>query len=46
MDICYHMNGGVTWDVAWTLSFQERERMIKLINKKLKEMSGSKKEYM
>jgi hypothetical protein len=40
------MNGGITWNEAWNISFKTRERLVKSINKKHHQMSGSKKEYM
>ncbi len=45
-DICYHMNGGIEWNNAWGLSFEDRELIIKVINKKLKEQNPNAKEYM
>jgi hypothetical protein len=46
IDICFAMNGGITWDQAWNISFKTRERIVKSVNKKQQQMSGSKKEYM
>lgn len=46
IDICFHMQGGVTWEEGWSLSFSDREKIIKSVNKKLKQMSGNKREYM
>lgn len=43
-DICYHMNGGVTWNEAWQMSHASRDKVIKNISKKLEKMSG--KEYL
>lgn len=44
-DIAYHMKGGVTWDQAWALSHLERKHIIKIVNKKMKQMSGDTREY-
>ena len=46
LDVCYFMKGGVTWDQAWMMSFNDRERIISMLNKRLKAESGDKKEYM
>lgn len=40
------MHGGVEWDSAWNLSFEDREIIIKIINKHIKEQNPSGKEYM
>lgn len=40
------MNGGITWDEAWGLPFKSREKVIKVVNKKLKQQSGDTTEYM
>jgi hypothetical protein len=45
-DICYFMKGGIEWDSAWGMSFQDREIIIKTINKRLKEQNPGGKEYM
>ncbi len=45
-DICYFMQGGVEWDSAWGMSFEDREILIKTINKRLKEQNPNAKEYM
>jgi len=45
VDICFHMKGGIPWDIAWTLSHADRERIIKSVNDKLQKMNGG-KEYM
>lgn len=45
-ELCVYMEGGVTWDVAWELSFKERQLLYKVLNRKLQAQSGSKKEYM
>lgn len=46
LDVCYFMKGGVTWDQAWAMSFDDRERIIIMLNKRLKEQSGDNREYM
>jgi hypothetical protein len=45
-EICFHMGGGVEYNSAWGMSFSDREIMIKVINKKLKEQSPNGKEYL
>jgi hypothetical protein len=45
-DICYFMKGGVEWEPAWNLSFEDREVIVKRINKRLKEQNPNAKEYM
>ena len=45
-DICYHMGGGCEMNTAWGLSFSDREILIRVINKKLKEKQPAGKEYM
>lgn len=44
-DICYFMNGGIEWNSAWGLSFEDREIIIKVINKRIKEQNPGAKEY-
>ncbi len=46
MDICYFMKGGVEWDSAWGMSFEDREIAVKIINKRLKEQNPNGKDYM
>lgn len=45
-DICYWMQGGITWDEGWALSFKDRERLIKSLNEKIRKQSGDTREYM
>jgi hypothetical protein len=45
-DIAIYSAGAVSFDTAWSLSFHQRERIINAINKKNKEESGDKTEYM
>ena len=45
-DICYWMQGGITWEEAWGLSFKDRERLIKSLNEKIRKQSGDTREYM
>jgi len=40
------MKGGVEWDSAWGMSFEDREIIISVINRRLKEQNPSGKEYM
>jgi hypothetical protein len=46
IDICIFMKGGISWDEAWGLSYLDRELIVKRLNKRLKEQSGDKTEYM
>lgn len=46
MEICYFMHGGLEYNSAWGMSFEDREIAVKVINKRLKEQSPSGKEYM
>ncbi len=39
------MKGGVEYDSAWEMSFADRKRSIKIINRHLKEMNPDGKEY-
>jgi hypothetical protein len=45
-DICYFMKGGITWNDAWGLSFEDREAIIKIVNKREKEKNPNAKEYL
>ncbi len=45
-DICYFMQGGLEWNTAWGLSFEDREIIVRRINKRLKEQNPNAKEYM
>ncbi len=45
-EICFFMKGGIEWDSAWGMSFEDRETAIKVINKRLKEQNPGGKEYM
>jgi len=40
------MKGGVDWDSAWGMSFEDREVIVKVINKRMKEANPGAKEYM
>lgn len=40
------MGGGCEINTAWGLSFSDREIMIKVINRKLKEQAPKGKEYL
>jgi len=40
------MNGGIEYNSAWGMSFEDRELAIKVINKRLKEKNPGGKEYM
>jgi hypothetical protein len=45
-DICYHMEGGIEWNSAWGMSFEDREIVIKVVNRRLKEKNPGGKDYM
>lgn len=45
-DICFHMEGGIEWNSAWGMSFEDREIVIKVINRRLKERNPGGKDYM
>jgi hypothetical protein len=45
-EICYVMKGGVDYDSAWGMSFEDREILIKVINRHLKASNPNGKEYM
>lgn len=45
-EICYFMQGGIEYNSAWGMSFEDREIIIKVINKRLKEQNPDAKEYM
>jgi hypothetical protein len=40
------MKGGVEWNSAWGMSYEDREIAIRIINKRLKEQNPNSKEYM
>ena len=44
VDICVYSEGSIDYNTAWGISFQDRERIGKAINKKNKPEGG--KEYM
>ena len=45
-DITYYMKGGMTFDEVWGLSFEQRERYTKDLNKKLRHEAGDTTEFM
>ena len=45
-DICYFMQGGIEWNSAWGMSFEDRETAVKIINKRNKEKNPNAKEYL
>ena len=45
-DICYFMKGGIEWNSAWGMSFEDREIVVKVLNKRNKEQNPGGKEYM
>jgi hypothetical protein len=40
------MDGGIDWNTAWGVSFEDREIIIRTINKKIKAKNPNAKEYM
>jgi hypothetical protein len=40
------MNGGITLNEGWAMSFEDREIAVKVINKRIKEKNPDQKEYM
>ena len=40
------MKGGIEYDSAWGMSFEDRELAIRIINKQLKAQNPKSKEYM
>ncbi|HEY6437531.1 MAG TPA: hypothetical protein VIY47_13145 [Ignavibacteriaceae bacterium] len=45
-DICYFMKGGIEYNSAWGMSYEDREFAVKAINARLKEQNPNAKEYM
>lgn len=45
-DLCYFMKGGVEMNNAWGMSFEDREIMVRVINRRNKEQNPGGKEYM
>lgn len=45
-DLCYFMKGGIEFDSAWGMSFEDREIAVKILNKRLREKDPKAKEYM
>lgn len=46
IDLCYFMKGGIEYDSAWGMSFEDREIAVKVINRRIKEENPGGKEYM
>jgi hypothetical protein len=40
------MKGGITWNEAWGMSFEDRELTVRVINKRLKEQNPNAKDYL
>lgn len=40
------MKGGIEWNSAWGMSFEDREIIVRVINKRLKEQNPNGKEYL
>lgn len=47
-ELCFFMKGGIEFNTAWGMSFEDREIAVKVINKRLKEQAAAQggKEYM
>jgi len=45
-EIALHMSGGIEWNNLWGASFEDREIMIKVINRKIKSQNPNAKEQM
>jgi len=45
-DLCYFMKGGIEWNSAWGMSFEDREIAVKVLNRRIKEQNPDTKEYM
>lgn len=46
MEICLHMGGGIEYNTAWGMSYEDREIAIRAINKKFKDLNPNATEYM
>lgn len=40
------MKGGVEWNSVWGLSYEDREILVRVINRRLKEQNPGGKEYL
>lgn len=40
------MNGGADYNTAWGMSYEDREILVRVINRRLKEQNPDAKEYM
>lgn len=40
------MKGGISWDEAWSLSYSQRERIVKNLSDKVRKESGDMRQYM
>ena len=40
------MKGGVEWNSVWGMSYDDREVIVKIINKRLREANPNAKDYM
>ena len=45
-ELCFFMHGGIEFNSAWGMSFEDREIAVKIINRRLKEQAPGGKEYM
>lgn len=46
VDICYAMKGGIEYDSAWAMSFEDRETAVRVMNRRIKEENPGGPEYM
>lgn len=45
-EICFALNGGADYNTIWGMSFEDREIIVKVINRRRKEQNPNSKEYM
>lgn len=45
-EICYAMNGGADYNTVWGMSYEDREILVKVINRRIKEQNPDGKEYL
>lgn len=46
LEICVAMQGGIDFNTAWGMSFEDREFAVKVVNKRIKASNPDGKEYM
>lgn len=45
-EICFALSGGADYNTVWGMSFEDREIIVKVINRRRKEQNPDGKEYM